>query len=238
MTTAPLPHMHLFPNLVSSNNSALAAALQALPDYGATDAAKRRIAEALRVASADLLTAVQGRQALVKQVTDTARADKPQPSNLAKRAASAADAIAQTQEAVTILQDADNLSSEGRDRILTGAPAALMSHLNDQLQGALAEARACGLGHITTADEAIDAGKVDAWKTVTRLTATASDIPGCAAARGRTSAVRVRSAPTSGHIRAGAQLRRPVRRLVRSATRRCAQHAERGARVRHATLGR
>ncbi len=176
MTTSTLPHLSLFPAFAGNRNPALAAALRALPDFVAQEDGKRRIAEALSVTTPGLLKAVQDRQALVAQVADTARADKPQPSDLAKQAARAADAIAQTREAVTVLLDADKMSSEAHDRVLTGAPASLMEHLDGQLQAALAEARACGLGHITTADEAIDAGKVDAWKAVTRLTATASDI--------------------------------------------------------------
>ena len=176
MTIAPLVHLPLFPSFAGTTNPALVAALEALPDYGAHDAAKRRITEALSVASPSLLSAVQARQALVQDVADSARADKPQPADLGKRAAKAADAIAHAREAVALLQDADKLLSEGRDRILSGAPAALLSHLDGQLHAALVEARACGLGGITTADAAIDAGKVDAWKTVTRLTGTTSQI--------------------------------------------------------------
>ncbi len=62
MTTNTLPHLTLFPAFAGSNNSALVAALQALPEYDEHNAAKHRIAEALSVASPDLLTAVQARQ--------------------------------------------------------------------------------------------------------------------------------------------------------------------------------
>jgi len=173
MTT--LPHLPLFPSFAGTN-PALLSALEALPEHAVHDAAKRRITEALSVASPSLLSAVQARQALVQEVADTARADKSQPADLGKRAARAADAVTHAREAVTVMQEADKLVSEDRDRILSGAPAALMGHLDGQLQAALTEARACGLGGITTADAAIDAGKVDAWKTVTRLTGTAAEI--------------------------------------------------------------
>ncbi len=176
MTTSTLPHLSLFPAFAGNRNPALAAALRALPDFVAQEDGKRRIAEALSVTTPGLLKAVQHRQALVAQVADTARADKPQPSDLAKQAARAADAIAQTREAVTVLQDADKLLSEGRDHILAGAPAALLSHLDGQLQDTLAKARSLDLDGATTAQAAIDAEKVTGWQGYLTLTATYQEI--------------------------------------------------------------
>jgi len=177
MTTTALPHLSLFPALEGVSNPALAPALRSLPDYDQNQAGKQRIATELQSANAALLAAVHDRMEVVHQAVATAQADKPQPRALPRQAAKSAAALAEARELVAVLQEADKLLAEGRDRLLTTAPDALLRHLGGQLQAALAEARACGLDEsVATADEAIDAGQVDAWKTVTRLAAVASDI--------------------------------------------------------------
>ena len=170
MTTAPLPHLPLFPAFAGSSNPALLAALASLPDYDQHETASETLGEAKIKASTDLLTATRARLTLVEQVAATARAGKPISEALTRRAAQVVTGLAEAAALVTILQEADQQLATGRDQILSAAPAALMRHLDGQLQAALAEARGLGLGAVSDAQHAIDAGMVEAWQRYLSLT--------------------------------------------------------------------
>ncbi len=170
MTTTALPHLPMFPAFAGTGNKALIAALEALPDYTAHEAAKTRVSTAMGEATSALMTATQAHLALVQRVTDTARADRPIPKGLPQQANETAAALTAAQAFVNVLREADQQLSQGRDQILTTAPDALLSDLSDQLEVILNEARQLGVESVSTAQEAIDAGLVEQWQRYLTLT--------------------------------------------------------------------
>lgn len=153
-----------FPAFTGLGNDALIGALNDLVGFNEAQTGLCTIAHQLAKARADLLAATESRAQLVQRVADSTRAGKRVSAGFAGQAREVESAVHAAGAVLAVLGEVEDVVAQDRDQVLDSAPATLLEHLDLQLTEALTEARSLGLGTVDGAQEAIDAGLVDAWQ--------------------------------------------------------------------------